>query len=104
MIRIIAIAVFCSIVACGCSWFQTEEDKPAQELAADGMDAMKAGRYGDAIASFEKLKDWYPFSKFAILAELKIADAYYRQGNTTRRSSPTRTSKACTPATRPSRM
>ncbi|MEA3428171.1 MAG: outer membrane protein assembly factor BamD, partial [Thermodesulfobacteriota bacterium] len=25
----------------------------------------------------EKLKDWYPFSKFAILAELKIADAYY---------------------------
>jgi len=33
--------------------------------------------YKDAIESFEKLKDWYPFSKYAILAELKIGDAYY---------------------------
>ena len=62
----------------GCSWFQTVEDKPAQELASDGMEALKAGRYEEAIKSFEKLKDWYPFSKFAIVAELKIADAYYR--------------------------
>ena len=29
------------------------------------------------IELFEKLRDWYPFSKYAILAELKIADAYY---------------------------
>ena len=34
-------------------------------------------QYKKAIESFEKLKDWYPFSKFVILAELKIADAYY---------------------------
>ncbi len=65
----------------GCSWFQTVEDKPAQELASDGMEALKAGRYEEAIKSFEKLKDWYPFSKFAIVAELKIADAYYRLEN-----------------------
>jgi len=66
------------ILLSGCSWFQTVEDKPAQELASDGMEALKAGRYEEAISSFEKLKDWYPFSKFAIVAELKIADAYYR--------------------------
>ena len=29
------------------------------------------------IQHFERLKDWYPFSKFAILAELKIADSHY---------------------------
>lgn len=65
----------------GCSWLETVDDKPAQELASDGMESMTAGRYEEAIASFEKLKDWYPFSKFAILAELKIADAYYRLDN-----------------------
>lgn len=69
------------LMVSGCSWFETVEDKPAQELASDGMESLSAGRYQEAIESFEKLKDWYPFSKFAILAELKIADAYYRLEN-----------------------
>ena len=61
----------------GCSWFQTKEEKPAQELAGDGMEAFKKGKYDKAIESFQKIKDWYPFSKYAILAELKIADAHF---------------------------
>jgi outer membrane protein assembly factor BamD len=61
----------------GCSWFQTKEEKPAHELASDGMEAFKNGRYDKAIESFQKIKDWYPFSKYAILAELKIADAHF---------------------------
>ena len=61
----------------GCSWFQTKEEKPAQELASDGMEAFKKGKYDKAIESFQKIKDWYPFSKYAILAELKIADAHF---------------------------
>jgi len=44
----------------------------------DGMDEFKSNNYKSAIESFEKLKDWYPFSKYAILAELKIADAHYQ--------------------------
>lgn len=62
----------------GCAWFQGKEDKPAGELVSDGMDALNSGNYKEAIDAFEKLKDWYPFSKYAILAELKIADAHYR--------------------------
>jgi outer membrane protein assembly factor BamD len=61
----------------GCSWFRPKEEKFAQELASDGMDAYAGGDYRDAIQSFEKLKDFYPFSKYAILAQLKIADAYF---------------------------
>ena len=61
----------------GCSWFQTKEEKPAQELAGDGMEAFKKGKYDKAIESFQKIKDWYPFSRYAILAELKIADAHF---------------------------
>ncbi len=61
----------------GCAWFKTAEDKPSHELVSEGMEAFEGRDYRKAIASFEKLKDWYPFSKYAILAELKIADSHY---------------------------
>lgn len=54
-----------------------DEVGSAQQLAWDGMDAYEDGKYKDAIENFQKLKDWYPFSKYAILAELKIADSNY---------------------------
>jgi outer membrane protein assembly factor BamD len=58
-------------------WFKTDLDKSVEELAADGMDAYQAGNYKESIEHFEKLKDFYPFSKYASLAELKIADCNY---------------------------
>jgi len=61
----------------GCGFFEVKEDKSADELAADGMEEFDDGKYKEAIENFEKLKDWYPFSKYAILAELKVADAHY---------------------------
>ena len=45
------------------------------------MDQFNNEDYQDSIESFEKLRDWYPFSKYVILAELKIADAYYHIKN-----------------------
>ena len=78
MIRIFFGSLLCIILFTGCAWFQAKEEKPAQELARDGMEDYQKGNYDKAIASFEKLKDWYPFSKFAILAELKIADAHFQ--------------------------
>jgi len=63
----------------GCAWFgQDHTEKPAYDLIQDGMEAYDDGSYTDAIKNFEQLKDWYPFSKYAILAELKIADAHYQ--------------------------
>ena len=56
-----------------------EEGDTAQELAWDGMDAYENGKYLKAIEKFERLKDFYPFSKYAILAELKIADSHYQR-------------------------
>jgi len=52
-------------------------EKTAYELAIEGMEEFERGRFRNSIERFEKLKDWYPFSKYAILAELKIADAHY---------------------------
>jgi len=61
----------------GCASIDPQDEKPAHELASDGMEEFKKENYNKAIKSFEKLRDWYPFSKFAILAELKIADSHY---------------------------
>jgi len=64
----------------GCAARDADVEKPAHELAQNGIDAYKEKDYKDAIKYFEKLRDWYPFSKYAKLAELKIADAHYHLG------------------------
>jgi outer membrane protein assembly factor BamD len=73
--------IFCLITLVlfpGCSWFQEKDVKSAPELAADGMEEYRQGNYRRAIENFEKLRDWYPFDRYAILAELKIADSHYQ--------------------------
>ena len=60
-------------------FFGMEEEGTADELAWAGMDAYDNGKYLKAIEKFQKIKDFYPFSKYAILAELKIADAHYQR-------------------------
>ena len=55
-----------------------EEEYTAEELAWVAMDYYENGDYTLAIEKFEKLKDWFPFSRYAILAELKIGDAHYK--------------------------
>ena len=73
--------IFCLIslvLFTGCSWFQEKDVKSAPELAADGMEEYRQGNYKRAIENFEKLRDWYPFDRYAILAELKIADSHYQ--------------------------
>jgi outer membrane protein assembly factor BamD len=63
-----------------CTWFSIKGEETAQELANRGMDEFNSGSYRVSIEVFEKLKNWYPFSKYAILAELKIADSHYNLG------------------------
>jgi len=83
----IYIACFVLWFACsGCTalkdaWLSitgAEEEYSAQELAWTAMDFYDNGDYTRAIEKFEKLKDWFPFSRYAILAELKIGDAHYK--------------------------
>jgi len=68
--------IICVLFA-ACSSRDPDIDKPAHELAKNGMDEFTEKDYRKAIVYFGKLRDWYPFSKFAKLAELKIADAHY---------------------------
>jgi outer membrane protein assembly factor BamD len=68
------------VMLSACSWLQEQEEKPADVLIDEGVTAFNEGDYDDAIEAFEQLRDWYPFSKYAILAELKIADAHFELG------------------------
>ena len=53
----------------------------AQQLAWDGMEAYEDGDYKEGIEYFQQIKDLFPFSKYVILAELKIADSHYHLKN-----------------------
>ena len=87
MRHLLTIGLVALLVAGGCTSIRKQFDKilgieeagTAQELAWDGMEAYENGKYKKAIEHFQKLKDYYPFSKYAILAELKIADSHYHR-------------------------
>ena len=63
----------------GCALFEDSRrmEKTAEQLAAEGASAFMREDYKDAVKAYTDLKDWYPFSRYAILAELKIADAHF---------------------------
>jgi len=62
---------------------------PAEDLYAEGLADLDGGRklwfldttdYESAIGSFQDIIDNYPYSDYAVLAELRIADSYFQQG------------------------
>ena len=61
----------------GCAWFQQERVRSPEELASQGVEQFDGKDYSDAIKTFTLLKERYPYSRYAILAELKLADAYF---------------------------
>lgn len=52
-------------------------ERSAEQLAAEGMQKMQKKDYEDAIKDFRQLKERYPYSKYAMLAELKLGDAHF---------------------------
>lgn len=75
-ILILLVIVLCT----GCSSFRGEEpEKSPEELMSEGLSAFDDGDYAEAVESFQKLKDRYPYSKLAVQAELKLADALFKK-------------------------
>ena len=62
----------------GCAWFTgSKQVESAEELAEKGMESFEDEDYKDALKAFNTLKERYPYSRYAILAELKVADAHF---------------------------
>ena len=66
----------------GCSkikgWFHSKKpERPPDIMAQEGLKQLKKKNYDEAIETFEKVRDRYPYSEQAILAQIKVADAYF---------------------------
>ena len=66
-----------------------EDIPPADELYAEGLEVLDGSNvlwlyryidYDGAIETFQSIIDNYPYSEFAVEAELQIADAYFAAG------------------------
>ncbi|RJX30455.1 MAG: outer membrane protein assembly factor BamD [Desulfarculus sp.] len=69
----------------GCGWFggggstvSDAFDTPAQVLASEGETLYREGNYDRSAEVFQSLKDRFPYSRFALLADLRVGDAYFK--------------------------
>ena len=80
-IRVLVLALVLALCASGCAgWFGKKEEKSAGELAEEGAASFEAEKYDKALKSYERLRDWYPYSPHAKEAKLRIADAHFHLG------------------------
>ena len=72
------------LAASGCGLFGSSSttseafDTPAQVLANEAETLYREGNYEEAADMFQALKDRFPYSRFALLADLRVADAYLK--------------------------
>ncbi|MGE5839544.1 MAG: outer membrane protein assembly factor BamD [Deltaproteobacteria bacterium] len=85
IVRTLLAAILLLFLLSSCSYIDKflgrdiEDDADAGELMSQGIDNLNAGRYKDAVDAFQKIKDRFPYSKHAVSAELKMADALFLQ-------------------------
>ena len=92
ILRITAIASAVILGTVGCASSPDEDQfaeiPAAEELYDEGVELMENGTrfwgldltdYGEAIDRFQDVIDNYPYSDLAVMAELRIADAYFEQ-------------------------
>lgn len=72
--------IFMIVLLNSCALFDRfflEEELPPAELMKEGMEDFEKGYFEAAAIAFQKIKDRYPYSKYALDAELKMADSLY---------------------------
>ena len=81
VVRYLVAGISLILILNGCAlfggFFSKEEEKTPAELMSEGTNKLKWGDFEAATEAFQKVKDRYPYSRFAVEAELKMADALY---------------------------
>ena len=79
-------ALLLALALGGCAWFSDKVDPKKDWSAAEFYKAAKdefdSKNWEAAIKLYEQLESKYPFGRFAQQAQLEIAYAYYKQGET----------------------
>lgn len=78
-VRLLLWGLFCLALtgAGGCAWFKEKPELSAEENFQKGMKEFEKEHYQNAIPFFQKILENYPFSIYAVSAELKIAECYF---------------------------
>jgi outer membrane protein assembly factor BamD len=74
-------------VLSGCAWFggdrlNERKDWTAEKFYAEAKENLDNGNYETAIKLYEQLESKYPFGRYAQQAQIEVAYAYYKQGET----------------------
>ncbi len=78
MVLLLTLVMFLS--GCGISkrlFGKKTPEKPPEVLAKEGAEQLKKKNYLDAVDTYTKIKDRYPYSEQALVAQVKLADALY---------------------------
>lgn len=70
-----------SLFFTGCSTFKPINTSTVEGAYQLGLRYEKEDRFEEALAQFQTVKNKYPYSSYATLAQLKIADIYFEQEN-----------------------
>ena len=74
---LLGIALLAALLGGGCTWFRDKPELSAEDNYQKGMAEFQDEDYEDSIPYFQKILENYPFSMYALSAELKIAEAYF---------------------------
>jgi len=82
--RGVAIALAAALALAACSSLQKDPTAKweVDKLYQEGHSELKAGNWNHARELLEKLESRYPFGRYAQQAQIEIAFAYYKQGET----------------------
>jgi len=79
--RKLLLLFLCPLLLSGCGvidhFFLPEPDDTVREIFESGNDDMREGDYVGAARKFTRVKDDFPFSPYAVEAELSLGDAFY---------------------------
>ena len=78
--------IFASTFLAGCSFFGDKLDQKknwtVEDFYKNAREELDSGNYGGAVKAYEALEAKYPFGRYAQQAQLDIAYAYYKDGDT----------------------
>ncbi len=65
------------VLMSACAAVEPPPPADPNEITARAMDYFNRGRYSSALQDFQQVRDFFPFSQYSLLAELKSADCYF---------------------------
>lgn len=78
MSRLIVIIISCLLLA-SCASKPVKKSENPGDLYVEGVNAMKAKKYNQAVEKFSEVRENFPFDPMALIATVKLGDVYFER-------------------------